>query len=468
LSLIIGLGFGAVASLTYNNALSAARRSIVQQILPLNLDALSSGLQEDFIRPILFARAMAANTLLIDWLDAGEKPSAALQRYLASVQAQHGATTTFLVSERTRHYYHPRGILRTVSPAVPQDAWYFRVRAAAQPYELNLDRDTADLTRQTLFVNVRLVDRQGRFRGAVGLGQSSAQLSRLIRWAQQDHGIQVLFVNRQGQVLFNGERPAPSGMALASVPGLGPFAERIVASPRTAFSYDQGGQEVVARSQLIPELNWILVVRSTVKLPAEELLASGLQIALSALVTWLLAVLLVFQVTGRHHRKLETLACTDPLTGALNRTAFLPLFERLQQESRRTGLPLALALLDVDHFKGINDRFGHLTGDAVLRQVCQVIQSGIREQDLLFRWGGEEFLLLFPNLTADHAQAVSERLRSLIASEPVPQEHGCSAPTVSIGVTLVHPQEPPDQLLHRADQALYRAKREGRDRVVCA
>lgn len=466
LGLIISLGFTAVAAITYNNVLGAARRAVVQQILPLTLDALSADVQEDFVRPMLFARAMAANTLLIDWLDAGEQPRQAISRYLARIQKEHQATTTFFVSDRSGRYYHPRGVIKTVSPRSPQDAWYYRLREGSRPYELNLDTDTADLSRRTLFVNVKLIDRQGRFRGAVGLGQASARLTNLIRRAQEQHAIQVLFVDRRGQILFSGQPQASSPRSLAAMPGVAPFAGRILSSPSTAISYQVGGQEVVARSQLIPELDWILVVRSPVRLPADFLRSSALPIALAALITLLMALWLAFAVTGRHHRKLESLACTDPLSGALNRIAFPALFSRLQDESWRTGQPLALALLDIDHFKAINDQRGHLVGDAVIRQVCATIHARIRRQDLLFRWGGEEFLLLLP--TADQTTAVEliNQLRQRISADLRSLDPDPLEATISAGVTVLTGQEQLDRLLERADRALYSAKQQGRDRVV--
>ena len=466
LGLIISFGFTAVAVLTYNKVLSAARRAVVQQILPLTLDALSADVQEDFIRPMLFARAMAANSLLLDWQDAGEQPGEAITRYLASIQREHHATTTFFVSERTLRYYHPRGVIKTLSPDSPQDAWYFRLRNGSRPYELNLDRDTADLNRQTLFVNVKLRDGQGRFRGAVGLGQSSRLLTNLIRKAQRDHAIQVLFVDRQGQILFSDQPEATSPRTLAGMPGIGPFAGRILSSPSTAISFRSGGQEIVARSQLIPDLDWFLVVRSTVRLPADFVRDSALQLALAALVTLLLALWLAFEVTGRHHRKLEALACTDPLSGALNRTAFPALFGRLREESRRTGQPMALALLDIDHFKAINDQQGHLAGDAVIRRVCDRIRACLRPQDLLFRWGGEEFLLLLPMADAITAMELVEGLRQAIAASHQGLSPEPMGATISAGVSVLDDLEQLDALLDRADQALYSAKQQGRNRVV--
>lgn len=159
----------------------------------------------------------------------------------------------------------------------------------------------------------------------------------------------------------------------------------------------------------------------------------------------------------------------DPLTGALNRRSFGPHFQREAERSQRLGKGISLLFLDVDHFKVLNDTWGHELGDQVLRQLANRVQGAIREHDLLFRWGGEEFVVLLPHTSEGDAAQLADRMRIAIASEPLVRE---LAPeplrlTVSIGIAGAdaRPLES-EQLLARADRALYRAKSEGRDRVV--
>ncbi len=469
LTLVISLGFGSVALFTYANALAAARTQVVESTLPLTLDALSADLQQDFVQPILFASSMAANTLLVDWVERGEQPSAAVQAYLSRIQAQHGATTAFFVSERTRRYYHSSGILKTVSPRSPQDAWFFRLRSSVAPYEVNLDRDTADLNRTTVFVNYRLLDARGRFLGAVGLGRSTSLLARRIEQAERINQIQVLFLDGNGRSLFGAQpQQEPLLRQLGPGPQRSALGRRILGQPRGAFQYRQGQEWVYLRSKHIPELRWILVVSQPLRIPTGLLWQSLLQISLTALFTLILALLLVLQLTGRHHHKLARLAHTDPLTGALNRASFPARFRRLQTAAAATGQPLALVLLDMDHFKAINDHFGHLSGDTVLRRVAEVIVDHTRPQDALFRWGGEEFVLLLPNCTAEQACGVARTLSPALRSAPVLAEGVKLAPTLSAGVTAIGAGESADAVLARADGALYAAKRAGRDRVMAA
>jgi len=159
---------------------------------------------------------------------------------------------------------------------------------------------------------------------------------------------------------------------------------------------------------------------------------------------------------------------TDELTGLPNRRGFLEASEGALARARRSRLPLSLAIADVDHFKRVNDTWGHAAGDAVLRGVAATIRSSLRAQDLVARWGGEEFILLLPDTPAAGALHVAGSIRVAVAARGV--EHGGLEIRVriSFGVAEHRPGDELDATLARADAALYRAKQEGRDRVVGA
>jgi diguanylate cyclase len=189
----------------------------------------------------------------------------------------------------------------------------------------------------------------------------------------------------------------------------------------------------------------------------------GLLLALTALTTTLFAAAL-----ARISEREGGAARRDALTGCLNRRAFYPIFEKEAERSRRLERGLSLLYVDVDHFKRVNDSLGHETGDRVLRQLAFRAQSVIREHDALFRWGGEEFLILLPHTEPGEAVALAERLRAAVANEPIVQED-VPAPlviTVSIGTAgaTTFPADP-DSLIATADAALLLAKRAGRNRV---
>lgn len=161
------------------------------------------------------------------------------------------------------------------------------------------------------------------------------------------------------------------------------------------------------------------------------------------------------------------LATTDSLTRLWNRRALIDWAEREMARSDRHHAPFALVLLDVDHFKLVNDWFGHGNGDRVLVEVAQTVRGALRTSDVAARWGGEEVLVALPNTDGDGAMAVAERLRTAIAAASVPVD---GAPpitvTASLGVATRQPRESLTALLERADAALYAAKHSGRNRTV--
>jgi diguanylate cyclase (GGDEF)-like protein len=176
-------------------------------------------------------------------------------------------------------------------------------------------------------------------------------------------------------------------------------------------------------------------------------------------------VLLLRNFTQR--RELTRLAYTDSLTGVANRARFLTLAEREVARALRYGRPLALLVLDVDHFKRINDSFGHLAGDTALKDLGRALAGSVRASDVVGRLGGEEFAVVLPETGSAAARELAERLRLSAHAVDVPSENGRSGLSVTVGGTqLVSGAEGLKELLIRADRALYQGKRDGRDRVV--
>lgn len=172
------------------------------------------------------------------------------------------------------------------------------------------------------------------------------------------------------------------------------------------------------------------------------------------------------------HRKIaertEEMAQTDELTGVLSRRYILRALSEEMTRAQRTGELCAVAMMDLDFFKGINDRFGHPVGDEVLRSFAIAMSAGIRNIDRLGRYGGEEFLLILPNASLEQATSTVDRLRQIIAELDWSAISEDLAVTVSAGVTQVMLLEAPDEIIARADAALYRAKQAGRNRVTSA
>ncbi len=159
------------------------------------------------------------------------------------------------------------------------------------------------------------------------------------------------------------------------------------------------------------------------------------------------------------------IALKDPLTGVFNRLAFEERIEEEYQRWRRYGEPLSLAVLDIDHFKKVNDTFGHLAGDKALKAVALRLLQNIREVDIVARYGGEEFVVIMPNTPMDSAYKVAEKLRSVIAAAGFHYRKQPVNITVSLGLAGFRGDDGPEEVFRRADDALYGAKQAGRNRT---
>lgn len=171
----------------------------------------------------------------------------------------------------------------------------------------------------------------------------------------------------------------------------------------------------------------------------------------------------ITQILQQKNRHLTQLATKDALTEIHNRHMFAELFAQERSIAKRQGTKLALMMIDLDHFKQVNDTFGHNIGDYVLKHFVSLVVSTIREADLFARWGGEEFVLLLRNVGCDEGYVVGEKIRNLIESQPFDE---VGRVTCSIGVTEVSPEDSLTDAIERADNALYAAKDGGRNRTI--
>lgn len=162
-------------------------------------------------------------------------------------------------------------------------------------------------------------------------------------------------------------------------------------------------------------------------------------------------------------------AMTDPLTGVKNRKTFDDSIERILQRARADGTPMSLIFADVDHFKRFNDRWGHQTGDQVLRLVAEMMKANVKGQDVLARYGGEEFAIILPETSLENGIRLADRIRESISARVLKKRRtneSMGNVTLSMGVATLSDGDCPETLIERADRCLYAAKAQGRNRVV--
>jgi diguanylate cyclase (GGDEF)-like protein len=194
---------------------------------------------------------------------------------------------------------------------------------------------------------------------------------------------------------------------------------------------------------------------------------------LGAMLWWMISSVaflfgLLLRVTVRLNEEVQRQADIDHLTGIYTRRAFMRLAEEAILLHRRSGQPITLLFLDLDHFKRLNDQYGHQAGDAALAHFARLMQGAVRHSDLVGRYGGEEFCLLLPGALPALARQTAERICAALRETPFRFGQHAIPLTVSVGIAPRHPEESFDSLIRRADVALYEAKRSGRDRIAQA
>lgn len=263
---------------------------------------------------------------------------------------------------------------------------------------------------------------------------------------------------------------SPDGVVLAANPTaaqrLGRYPDELLNQDFFALFPADLGQ---ARRAVVEEVCRLLEIRTVEDSRGDQVFALTYYPVISDEGECTAVVLVATDISERKkiEQTLEQLALSDPLTGLANRRGFMAQAERELSRMARYGGPLSLLMLDADHFKSINDRYGHQTGDEVLQRVGRLCRETLRDVDVVGRIGGEEFAVLLPRIAGEQAIDVAERLRRQIAESPLPLASGeVLQISVSIGVTsLVASVSSIDVLLHQADMALYQAKNSGRNRV---
>jgi len=172
-------------------------------------------------------------------------------------------------------------------------------------------------------------------------------------------------------------------------------------------------------------------------------------------------------IENAYHEEIYRLTTIDGLTQIFNKRYFVETLEREMGRAQRYRRQLSLIMFDIDHFKEINDNYGHLAGDHILRQLAATVKSRIRREDILARYGGEEFAIVLPELDRDNAITFAEKIRILIENSVFEFEETRIPLTVSVGVSILSAEaDSPETLIKFADDNLYRAKDEGRNRVI--
>ncbi len=305
-SLLLLLGFLTNSISSYFVSKRNVRQTIVETSLPLTSDNVYSEIQRDLLRPVFISSLMANNTFLKDWSLHGEADQSEITKYLHEIKIQYNTVSSFFVSEKTRKYYHPQGILKDIREEDPRDQWYFHVRDMPDDYEINVDSDLANQDEMTIFINYRVKDHQGNFIGATGVGLTVNRVNHLISRYEAKYDRQIYLVDEQGKIVLRpSNSPLLNAPTLQGIEGLGERASALLAGETENLSYKREGKTRLLNCRFVPELDWFLIVEQTEEsqlapFRKELFIDTLIALVITAVVAWIFIVSI-----KRHHDRLE-------------------------------------------------------------------------------------------------------------------------------------------------------------------
>lgn len=351
ITLILVFGFLMTSLASYFASRSALRSKIDSSVLPLSSDNIYSEIQKDLFRPIFISALMASDTLLRDWILSGETDEKQIRRYLAEIHTRYNTITSFLVSDKTRTYYHHSGILKKVSPDEPRDAWYFRVKEMGPDYETNVDLDMANGDTITIFVNHKVFGYDGKFIGAAGVGLEVTSVKDTIEEYQRKYQRRIYFSDPQGNIVLQAKNRKDTTQTLQNMDGLATIAPQILATPRSQVTFKRGNTTVHLNSRFIPELDWYLMVEETEESSSQQIFRT-LVVNLVFCTLIILLVIFLFHSTAKSYtRRLERLAEEDDKLRRINSIQAREISQQ-NEELLKKNASLQQALAEVKQLSG--------------------------------------------------------------------------------------------------------------------
>ena len=435
--------------------------------LPLSVDNIYTEIQQRMIEPLLVSSLMSHDTFLRDWLLEGETDMNGIVRYLTEIQQKYDIFTTFLVSDKTKNYYHARGLIDVVNKENSADAWYFRFMAQPEPYEINLDYNANLSESLIMFINYKVMNYKNEIIGATGVGVKIMNIETMLNSFKTKYKYDVYFVSENGEITLFAKGLNKRGN-IGTIEGLKEIKESVFKGEQSQFEYKGTEGEYLLNTKYIDKLKLHLFVEINKKEYIGDLKKTFyVNLSISLLVTLLVTLIIIYTI-NIYQNQLVQLANEDALTGLANRRKFNEQFEKHYKLYKKGVNRLTLLLIDIDDFKEVNDTFGHLVGDDTLMRVAEILRTELRVSDIIARWGGEEFALLLVDVPSQNALEIAQKICYAIREDALLHDMLQQKLTVSIGLGELTSLESQDGLVHKVDLALYEAKKAGKDQVIVA
>lgn len=469
LGVILFLSFAGISYLNYVVTSESVHAEIVRNDLPLTMDNIYSEILSQMTRPLLVSSSMASDTFLKDWSVLGEQDQEKIIRYLAQINEKYNFFTTFFVSAKTLNYYRYTGLHKKISPQNEHDSWFYSFIASGKEYEFDVDADEGANNSLTIFLNHRVMTEAGKLIGVVGVGLKVETVANLVGKYRQKYGRTVYLTDSKGLIQLHPDTTLIEQVRIHELEGISAIAESIITTQDGTgnFAFDRGDNHILLTVRLIEAFDWMLYVEQN----ETESLAVARKNVVRTIAIGIFASIIIIVITlmtiNRYQKKIESSARKDELTGIANRRALEENFALFRYNALRTGTEFCALMLDLDHFKKVNDQLGHLAGDQLLVEIVALVSQQIRPTDIFSRWGGDEFVILTNNAIED-ALLVADRIQHAInradfSAYEAGDEQPPNSISLSCGLSVFSKDDSLDSLLLRADQAMYICKARGGD-----
>lgn len=431
---------------------------------------ISKHIENSMGKPVMVSKTMANDEFLKEWLVSEPEyggDDAYLQQlydYLKTYQLKYEYTTVFCISAQTGNYYYQDGLNKTISRNDEHDIWYYNFIDSGREYDLQVDTNEANDNTVTVFVNFRIEGDGGGLLGVIGVGLQASFVEDTIRTYAEDYDLSVYIINVGGAAnSFSGDTPIfIREDELAERTGIHEKIEMSRSGESQMQWFTAGNERKCLITKYADTLGWYLVLEKdtdSISSTFQQRIESNVIFMLIALAACIAVTTVVFV---NYDQRMVTMENTDEVTGLSNRKLFTkqyPSFIRKYREQRKT-----LFMLDIDHFKNINDTYGHIFGNAVLAMVGESLRNMVNECGLAARWGGDEFLGILA-VGPEEALGILDRFMESLKNQETDNRYRV---TVSIGMAEISPKLSTEQMIKKVDEALYRSKENGRDRItVC-
>jgi len=317
-----------------------------------------------------------------------------------------------------------------------------------------------------MFINYKVKDYADRLIATTGVGIKLYDIEKMLYSFKDNYKYDVYFVNEDGEIILYTKKLDKRGN-ISSIGGLKEIKSKIFDKELNQFEYKYRDKEYLLSTKYIEKLKLYLFVEIDKNEYMVDLKKTFFVNLFVSIIVTILIVLIIIYTINIYQKQLERLAEEDSLTRLSNRRKFNEEFDKMFNLQRRGNIKsLSMILLDIDDFKQVNDKFGHLIGDKVLVRFSTILKDSLRKTDLVARWGGEEFSILFINTEKNEVVKIAEKIRLLVKEDEMLKNLLDRSLTISLGYSELLREDSQDGLIGKVDRALYKAKEDGKDRLV--